>query len=226
MTGARTDPADDARLVGELISGSNDAIATLYDRYSGAVHAIAFRLTSDRQLAEDIVQETFLTLWNRAEQFDPGIGTLASWLLTIARNRTVDRLRAAGRRPAAIPISSARQGDETDAAAFERIARDGSIVGAAAVDRGPEAALAAAELRLVVGQALAGLPDPERRALLLAYRDGLSQSEIAARTGWPIGTVKTRTRRGLLWLRTTLGPEYAPAAGPGLDPVEPIGVES
>ena len=79
------------------------AFAALYDRHSGAVYAAAARLSSDRGLAEDIVQETFLALWDRAEQFQPTLGSLSAWLLTIARNRTVDRLRAAGRRPMIVP---------------------------------------------------------------------------------------------------------------------------
>ena len=94
---------DDAALVREVAAGSQDALAALYDRYVDAVFAAAIRLTSDRQVAEEVVQETFLALWNRAELFDPATGSLAAWLHTIARNRTVDRLRAAGRRPSLVP---------------------------------------------------------------------------------------------------------------------------
>ena len=212
MAGSRTDPIEDARLVAEVVAGSEDAFAALYDRHAGAVYAAASRLTSDRQLAEDIVQETFLALWNRAEQFEPSLGSLAAWLLTIARNRTVDRLRAAGRRPTIVPIGATRVGDETDAAALERVARSGEVVGSATMGRGPEAELAGAELRATLREALAGMPGHEREVLLLAYRDELTQSEIATRLGWPLGTVKTRTRRALLKLRGVLGPDLAPVA--------------
>jgi len=215
MAGPRTDPTEDARLVSELVAGSHDALAALYDRHTGVVYAAACRLIGDRQLAEDIVQETFLALWNRAEQFDPARGSLAAWLLTIARNRTVDRLRAAGRRPTIVPISAARQGAETDAAALERMARDGEVIGGADLGPGPEGELASAELREALGGALAAMAEPERMVLLLAYRDELSQSEIAERLGLPLGTVKTRTRRGLLKLRGVLGPELAPGPVPG-----------
>ncbi len=207
-----------------VAAGSEDALAALYDRHASAVFAVARRLSSDSQLAEDVVQETFLAVWNRADQFAPSIGTFSAWLLTIARNRTVDRLRAAGRRPTTVSISAARSGDETDAAAFERAARSGVVVGGSEAGRGPEAELDRAELRTVLAGALAEMTEPERRVLLMAYRDELSQSEIAARLGWPIGTVKTRTRRAFLKLRLLLGPEYGPVPGPGAPDLDIDGV--
>lgn len=221
MAGPRTDPTEDARLVAAVVAGSEDAFAALYDRHAGAVYATAARSISDRNIAEDIVQETFLILWNRAEQFDPTRGSLAAWLLTIVRNRTIDRLRAAGRRPGTVSISAARIGDETDAATLDRVARSGGFVGAAMPERGPDAELVGAELRAELQDALAAMIEPERQVLLLAYRDGLTQQEIAERLGWPLGTVKTRTRRALSRLRAVLGPEYAPVPGPGLDAAEP-----
>src|SRR5919112_3909279 len=112
---------DDAALVREIAAGSEAALGELYDRYVDAVYAAAIRLTSDRQVAEEVVQETFLALWNRAELFDPAVGSLAAWLHTIARNRTVDRLRAAGRRPNLIPLSSASGEDEQAGAALDRL---------------------------------------------------------------------------------------------------------
>lgn len=217
MTGSRTDPIEDARLVAEVVSGSEDAFAALYDRHAGAVYAAATRLSSDRGLAEDIVQETFLALWDRAEQFEPTLGSLSAWLLTIARNRTVDRLRALGRRPTIVPLGATRVGDETDAAALERVARSGAVIGGASLGRGPEAELAGAELRETLRDAMAEMPPTERDVLLLAYRDELTQSEIAERLGWPLGTVKTRTRRALLKLRAALGPEFGPVPEPGDD---------
>src|SRR2546421_11546323 len=110
---------DDAALVSEVTAGSESALAMLYDRHADAVYAAACRLTSDRQVAEEGVQETFLALWNRAELFDPAAGALAAWIHTIARNPTVDPLRAAGRRPNPIPLSSARGGDRARTAAPE-----------------------------------------------------------------------------------------------------------
>jgi RNA polymerase sigma-70 factor, ECF subfamily len=214
MAGDRHAPRDDdAALVREVASGSQDALAALYDRYVDAVYAAAIRLTSDRQVAEEVVQETFLALWNRAELFDPNTGSLAAWLHTIARNRTVDRLRAAGRRPSLVPLSAAAGNDEHDTAALERIAASGTVLGGADLGPGPEGELAAAELRDVIREALAELPEHERTALVLAYSGELTQSEIAERLGWPLGTVKTRTRRALMRLREALSDELGPAAG-------------
>lgn len=219
MNGDRHVPDDDARLVREVAAGSQDALAALYDRHGDAVFAAASRLTSDRQVAEEVVQETFLALWNRAELFNPGTGSLAAWLYTIARNRTIDRLRAAGRRPNLVPLSSASGSEEHDTAALERMVAAGTVVGGADLGPGPEGELASAELRATIRGALADLPELERTALLLAYGAELTQSEIAERLGWPLGTVKTRTRRALLRLREVLAAEFGAVSG-----LEPVGV--
>jgi RNA polymerase sigma-70 factor (ECF subfamily) len=211
--------ADDAALVREVAAGSQSALGDLYDRYVDAVYAAASRLTSDRHIAEEVVQETFLALWNRAELFDPTIGSLAAWLHTIARNRTVDRLRAAGRRPNLIPLSSAAGEDEQAGAALDRLVATGTVIGGAGVGAGPEGELVATELRQVLRDALADLPDAERTAIVLAYREELTQTEIAERLGWPLGTVKTRTRRALLRLRGALAEELGPGAAPVPIPV-------
>jgi RNA polymerase sigma-70 factor (ECF subfamily) len=210
---------EDAALVREVAAGSQSALGDLYDRYVDAVYAAASRLTSDRHIAEEVVQETFLALWNRAELFDPKIGSLAAWLHTIARNRTVDRLRAAGRRPNLIPLSSAAGEDEQAGAALDRLVAAGTVIGGARVGNGPEGELAATELRQVLRDALAELPDAERTAIVLAYREELTQTEIAERLGWPLGTVKTRTRRALLRLRGALAEELGPGAAPMPVPV-------
>src|SRR2546421_11389396 len=97
---------DDAALVSEVTAGSESALASLYDRHADAVYAAACRLTSDRQVAEEGVQETFLAFWNRAELFDPAPGAVAAWIHTIPRNRTVARRRAAGPRPHPSPPPS------------------------------------------------------------------------------------------------------------------------
>jgi RNA polymerase sigma-70 factor, ECF subfamily len=204
---------DDAALVREVVAGSQAALAAIYDRHVDAVFATASRLTSDRQVAEEVVQETFLALWNRAELFDPTAGSLAAWLHTIARNRTVDRLRAAGRRPNLIPLSAAAGEDEADSAALDRLVGTGTVLGGAEIGLGPEGELAAGELRQILRDALADLPESERTAIVLAYREDLTQTEIAERLGWPLGTVKTRTRRALLRLREALADELGPAAG-------------
>jgi len=219
MTGDRQ-RGDDAALVREVAAGSEAALGMLYDQYVDAVYAAASRLTTDRQVAEEVVQETFLALWNRAELFDPAMGSLAAWLHTIARNRTVDRLRAAGRRPSLVPFSATSGEDEQDSAALDRLVATGTLLGGAGLGPGPEGELAITELRQILRGALDELPDAERTAIVLAYREELSQSEIAERLGWPLGTVKTRTRRALLRLREALTDELRPVAAPAPIPVE------
>lgn len=217
MTKDGQGPGIDVALVREVAAGSHDALADLYDRHADAVFASAYRLTSDRGLAEEVVQETFLALWNRADTFDPAVGSLAAWLHTIARNRTVDRLRAAGRRPTLVPLSSAAAsgpayagGLEPDADALERVLASGSIVAGSAPLRSPEMEVALLELREALQEALAQMPEVERVVIVLAYGEDLTQSEIADRLGWPLGTVKTRTRRALLRLRDVLGSGVGP----------------
>ena len=223
MTGSSAEGRDDAALVREVAAGSHDALAALYDRHGDAVFASACRLTSDRGMAEEVVQETFLALWNRAETFDPTLGSMAAWLHTIARNRTVDRFRAAGRRPDLVPLSVVAGGgfgstDEPDADALERVLARGAMVAGGVPAGSPETAFALHELRATLQAALATMPDDERLVIVLAYGEDLSQSEIAERLGWPLGTVKTRTRRALARLRNVLGsgigPEFASYMAP------------
>ncbi|MFL5755867.1 MAG: RNA polymerase sigma factor [Chloroflexota bacterium] len=226
MTETRRGSPEELALVRKVAGGSEDALAALYDRYGDGVYAAAIRLTDDRQIAEEVVQETFLALWNRAELFDPATGSLAAWLHTIARNRVIDRLRAAGRRPNLVPLSAAGGETENDTSTLERIAVDRPVVGGADLGPGPELELEANELQATLRHVLAGMPEIERTVILLAYREELSQTEIAARLGWPLGTVKTRTRRALQRLRSVLetregmrrGPLRAPlGAGEGQD---------
>jgi RNA polymerase sigma-70 factor, ECF subfamily len=222
MSGVPAAP-DDAALVLAVAAGSQAALAALYDRHASAVYAAASRLTTDRQIAEEVVQETFLAVWNRAELFDPGTGSLAAWLHTIARNRTVDRLRALGRRPRLVSVSALRSDDEPESMALDRLVAqggNGGVVGGSVAAAGPEAALAGAELRASLREALDGMPEEERTVILLAYRLDLTQSEIADRLGWPLGTVKTRTRRALMRLRETLAGALDPDLAPLPEPVE------
>jgi RNA polymerase sigma-70 factor (ECF subfamily) len=232
MTGADRGSGSDAALVRAVAAGSHDALAALYDRHADAVFASASRLTSDRGMAEEVVQETFLALWDRAETFDPSVGSLAAWLHTIARNRTVDRLRAAGRRPNLVPLSSAAAGgssfggnDEADADTLERVLAGGQLVAGAVPPPSPERELALRELRHALQAALARMPEPERIVIVMAYAEELSQSEIAARLGWPLGTVKTRTRRALRHLREVLGSGVGPEFTRYLAPAELAGPE-
>ena len=196
MAERRVGNADEATLVRAVADGSEAALAALYDRHVDGVHAVALRLTSDRQVAEEVVQETFLALWNRAELFDPAIG--------VARDVAADDRPQPDRRPAAgrgpPPAAGLARGPRGRGRARGRSDRLGPatvVIGGAVPDPGPEAAAEAGDLRAAVGAALAEMPEPERAVIVLAYREGLTQAEIAERLDWPLGTVKTRTRRAL-----------------------------
>ena len=216
MTSGRDGPIDDAAIVRELVTGSESALEFVYDRYGAAIFAASYRLTSDRGIAEEVVQETFLALWNRAELFDPAAGSLPAWLHAIARNRSIDRLRAAGRRPPLVALSSSARSDEDPNQTLERLVAGGSVIAAAEPEPGPEDAAATADRHETIRRAIALIPDVERTVILLAYQDELSQAEIAERLGWPLGTVKTRTRRALGRLRDVLGPEFRSSDGSGI----------
>src|SRR3954468_20653715 len=179
----------DAALVTDLIGGSHDALATLYDRHGEGVFRAAMRVVHDTGVASEVVQETFLVLWDRAEQFDPARGHLSTWLAAIARNRSIDHLRAAARRDRAASFSSFAV-DDADVAVAERLTSGGALVAAAEPELSPEFAFALADCREWVGRMVEALGPLERRVIALAYTDGLSQSEIADALGWPVGTVK------------------------------------
>ena len=198
---------DDGVLVRAVVAGSPDALAVLYDRYIDSIFATARRLTSDRGAAEDVVQETFLALWDRAETFDPAMGSLGGWLRAIARNRSVDRLRAAARRPTLVSYPVSASTGEPDVSSLDRIATPTTVMAGSVPAHTPEEGLASAEIRRAIQAVLATMPADEREVIVLAYGDELSQSEIAERLGWPIGTVKTRTRRALSRLRAALADE-------------------
>jgi RNA polymerase sigma-70 factor (ECF subfamily) len=163
--------------------GDETALAAIYDRYRLILFGLILRILHDRQEAEDVLQEAFLQVWRRAADFDESRGRAFTWLVTIARSRALDRLRALG--------SRARLAEEVEhSPRYE--------VGDAAEDA------LKSEQGTIVRQALAELPEEQRRTLFLAYFEGLTQTEIAARLGDPLGTVKTRMRSGLMKLRELL----------------------
>jgi RNA polymerase sigma-70 factor (ECF subfamily) len=212
---------DDEELVAQVVLGSEPAFAALYDRHVRAVFHAALRLVRDRGAAEEVVQETFLALWNRAELFDANRGALGAWLVTIAHNRALDHLRAAGRRPAT-PFSVLSAGESAQPTWLDGLMTLGEPLTSAAPEPEPEVVVDRRETARMVTWAMTTLGDEERLAIGLAYRDGLSQAEIAARLGWPLGTVKTRSRRALLRLRAALAafeaaaaPETGVSTGPG-----------
>ncbi len=204
----------DAELVAVVATGDTAALTELYERHADAIYRAAFRRLGDRQIAEEVLQDTYMALWHRADVFDPQAGSLLAWLSTIARNRAVDRLRQLGRRPAAVPLSAVLGEDDQDDRSVDRALASGTLVGAGAAPGDPERLLEDATLRHEIRAALESIPTIERQVLELAYYGGLTQSEISQRLGWPLGTVKTRTRRALLRLREVLSVVLGPDALP------------
>jgi RNA polymerase sigma-70 factor, ECF subfamily len=172
----REDVPADLAIVTGLKTGDQGAMAELYDRYSSVVYSVALRVLGDTGAAEDVLQEVFLQLWRNPHAFDAARGNLASWLSVVTRNRAIDSLRK--RRP------------ETDIEdVVLSVAPD--LVGEA--DR----ARAAEKVLGVMGR----MAPAQRGALEMAYWEGLSHTEIAEKTGEPLGTIKTRIRAGLIALR-------------------------
>jgi len=196
---------DDARLAARIAAGEERAFVIAYDRHAGFVFGSVARFLGDREAAAEVVQDAFVTLWRRARQFDARSGSLLTWLLAIARHRAIDRLRADGRRPS------------RDAIRLDAVTSEGGSGGSVANPEVPPALIADAATdplqvatrrwaQSVVRTGIAQLPDNERQVILLGYAEDLSQAEIAERLEWPLGTVKSRTRRAMAQLRASLGP--------------------
>lgn len=174
----------DTELLHAIARGDEAALATLYDRYHSILLGLLLRILHSRVEAEDVLQEVFLQIWQRAANFDETRGRGFTWMVTLARSRAIDRLRS---------LQSRQRADDT------ALRDTPESVGDASDDAYH------AEQREIVSAALAEIPEEQRRALLLAYFEGLTQSEIAARLGQPLGTVKTRMRSGMSKLRDLLG---------------------
>jgi RNA polymerase sigma-70 factor (ECF subfamily) len=197
------DPSDEA-LVERVRRQDVTAFSQLYDRYARPVYVLAVT-TLDRAEAEEIVQEVFLRLWRKADQFRPERGPFGAWFMTIARHHVWDVLRRLHREPSLAA-------EVIDQLLIESAISVGNV----------EEEAWSQEMGEAVLHALQGLPAEQRRAIVLAYFGGLSQSSIAQHLGWPLGTVKKRIRLGLQKLRNALAARY----GFILIPVEPEGVEA
>jgi RNA polymerase sigma-70 factor (ECF subfamily) len=171
--------AEDAALLGKVEHGDQDAMGLLFDRYSGIVYSVALRVLKDTAQAEDVVQDIFIQIWKKPGSFISGRGSLGAWLVVVARNRAIDSLRR--RRP-------------TDSIE--------DVVLAASTDLGADAErnMLMEKVRVYIHQ----LPAEQRKSVEMAYFEGLSHSEIAEKTGDPLGTVKTRIRLALITLRRAM----------------------
>ena len=181
---------DDMELVERVAQGDENALGLLYDRFGQAVYSLCLRIVRDSSTAEELTQEVFVRLWRSAASFEPARGRVNSWLLRIAHNLTLNELRRRQSRPLVAPNS------------------DWTTVGAELADTSEDSDPAAAtdqrERAEEVRRALNQLPAPQRRAIELAFFGGLSQVEVAAALGEPLGTVKSRIRVGMRRLRELL----------------------
>jgi RNA polymerase sigma-70 factor (ECF subfamily) len=184
--------SETSTLITRIAAGDRDAFSRFYDLLAPTAFGLIRRVVRDPEAAAEVLQEVFWQVWRDAPQYDAGRGTPEAWLVMRAKTRAIDRLRSMRRRDrtfvAPVDESVARSSDEP--------AENPAVV---------------AEDRSLVQTALAQLPEPQRRVIELAFFDGLTQSEIAARLGEPLGTVKTRARLGLGRLRSALRGERVSA---------------
>jgi RNA polymerase sigma-70 factor (ECF subfamily) len=171
-----------------VAGGDAAAFEALYDRHSPLLYGLLLRILGSTEDAQEVLQETFVKAWTKAAMFDPSRGSETAWLISMARSRAIDRLRA----------RKVRVERENDAG------REISIQSSFVDSRSGADVAERSEERTAVRGALAELPEAQRIALELAYFEGLSQSEIAERLGQPLGTVKTRMQLGMKKLRERL----------------------
>ena len=174
-------------LVRKIAEGDQSALATLYDSTNRLVYGLILRVLSDASTAEEVLLDVYTQVWRQASTYDTSRGAPLAWVTTIARSRAIDRLRSGWqdqmRKEPLEAIGDAPTGAES-----------------------PEEATVASERQKFVREALAQLTPEQREVIELAYYSGLSHSEIAAKLNQPLGTVKTRTRLGMMKLREALGP--------------------
>ena len=182
-------PSADVALVAAMGQGDERAAAALYDRHGAVAYGLALRMLGEAADAEEVVLDAFAKAWRDASRFDPSRGTVIGWLTTIVRSRALDMIRARGRRAKMAETATTRADEPA-----------GMGQGVPAPDRAVEDG----DRVVAVSAALGALPDAQRRAIELAFFEGLTHQEVAERLREPLGTVKTRIRLGMLKLRDTL----------------------
>lgn len=187
---ASSGSADDLLLLQRIASRDDSALGELYDRHSRLAYSVIRRIVQSDSEAEDVLQETFVRVWSRAETYDPRLGSPAAWVVRIARNRAIDRLRA---RQARADVNAPVPASSGEAAIPDLPVHDT-----------PESAMQSAAAALAVRGAVASLPPAQRALIEAAFFEGYTHTELAARFGVPLGTVKTRIRSGLVALRVRL----------------------
>ena len=184
------EPADDLSLLERIAARDDAALAELYDRHHRLAFAIIRRIVQSPSDAEEVLQETFVRVWSRAETYDARLGSPAAWVVRIARNRAIDRVRA---RQARADVNAPVPAPDDPAPARDLPSHDT-----------PESVLHSTYAARAVRGAVAALPAAQRTLIEAAFFEGYTHQELAARFGVPLGTVKTRIRSGLVSLRGRL----------------------
>jgi RNA polymerase sigma-70 factor (ECF subfamily) len=176
----------DVELLRRIAGGDRSAFSSFYDQYSGLLFSIAIKVLNDSKEAEDVLQEVFMQIWNKADAYNPLLGKPVSWAVTLTRNKAIDRIRASQRR--------------------SKLLEQATLEVGALPDDSPSAneKLHGKENAEMIRSVVAALPSDQRRAIELAFFSGLTQDEIAKTLQEPLGTIKARIRRGMLKLREKL----------------------
>lgn len=177
----------DPKLLARVAKGDQQAFSQLYDQSSTLLYTMALRILGHRDEAAELLQEVYLEVWRKVARYDVGRGTPVAWLITLTRSRAIDRLRSRGVR--------AQVGESFDSPSAAQVADKSP---------GPFESQADQEVRQLITTALGSLPPAQQQAIELAYYEGLTHMEIAARLNQPLGTVKTRIKLGLSKLRESL----------------------
>ena len=188
------DPANELEaeiaLLRQVAHGDRVGFEKLYDRFSGVLFSTAYRVLNNQEAAEDVLQDVFIQIWEKAPLYDPARGKPMTWAVTLTRNKAIDRLRAMQRR------SRLQDDVQRESETFEQFD-----------DRSSFEAVASGETSQLVREAIQKLSKDQRQAIELAFFSSLTQTEIAERLKEPLGTIKARIRRGMLKLKDVISPE-------------------
>ena len=178
-------PETDHELIDRIKSGDKEALREIYSRFSQAVYNLAFRMLRDREDAEEVVQEIFLQVWNKAHTYERSRAAVSTWIINIARSRSIDKLRTLGYRDKNTELDEEKLNSNTD---FSRILEEKE------------------EKQNVIQKALNELPENQKSVIELVYFEGFTHVEAADKLNEPVGTIKTRLRLGVIKLREKIGP--------------------
>ncbi len=182
--------ATEIELLKRIGQGDSASFEMLYDRLSGVLFSTAYRILNNQVAAEDVLQDVFVQIWEKAARYDPTLGKPLTWAVTLTRNKAIDRLRSTQRR------NRLQDSVQRESEIFEQFD-----------DRNSFDAVASGELGTLVRGALEKLSSDQRQVIELAFFSSMTQSEIAERLDQPLGTIKARIRRGMMKLREVIGPD-------------------